>query len=512
MQVSLTDHIKKAIQVSTPIISVRTTDQEACVRTILGGFKKPPAALRWDIVRGIEGVNKAGINIAAILHGLLGADGASLAQLTQNPAEALGAAMKIPEEPNCILFFFSGHRVLGNEQQQAVPSQAAANLRDHFKAIGHTLIILGPSFQLPTEIVNDTLVLDEPLPDAAQLRDIVVSIHTAAKVEQPAEEVMEKAIEALSGIGAFPADQAVAMSLDMKTGVDVAQLWDRKRQMIESQAGLSVWRGPETFDGIGGMANIKNFLRQVLAGNESPRAIVFIDEIEKSIGTGQDTSGVSQSLLGTLLSYMQDNHSTGIICIGPPGTSKSMLAKAAGNEAGIPTVAFDLSGMKASLVGESEQRLRSALKVVSAVSQGRTLFIATCNSIGVLPPELRRRFTFGTFFFDLPSAEERAEIWKIYGESLKLDTTAAVQPEDKGWTGAEIRQCCELAWRLRCSLIEAAAYIVPVARSAQQQIDQLRSQASGKFISASYPGIYLADRQENAVERALTRNMKGQSQ
>ncbi len=42
------------------------------------------------------------------------------------------------------------------------------------------------------------------------------------------------------------------------------------------------------------------------------------------------------------------------------------------------------------------------------------LFIATSNSIASLPPELRRRFTLGTFFFDLPTAEERETIWRIY--------------------------------------------------------------------------------------------------
>ena len=31
--------------------------------------------------------------------------------------------------------------------------------------------------------------------------------------------------------------------------------------------------------------------------------------------------------------------------------------------------------------------------MVDAVSSGRSLWIATCNSIGVFPPELRRRFT-----------------------------------------------------------------------------------------------------------------------
>jgi hypothetical protein len=45
---------------------------------------------------------------------------------------------------------------------------------------------------------------------------------------------------------------------------------------------------------------------------------------------------------------------------------------------------------------------------------GRSLWIATCNSIASLPPELRRRLALGTFFFDLPASDERQHIWNIY--------------------------------------------------------------------------------------------------
>jgi hypothetical protein len=67
------------------------------------------------------------------------------------------------------------------------------------------------------------------------------------------------------------------------------------------------------------------------------------------------------------------------------------------------------------------------------------------------------------------------------------------RPEDDGWTGAEIKECCRKAWRLKLSLQESAAYIVPVSRSAADQIDALRRQASGRFLSASQPGVYSAE-------------------
>ncbi len=129
--------------------------------------------------------------------------------------------------------------------------------------------------------------------------------------------------------------------------------------------------------------------------------VVFVDEIEKAFaGTGTDLSGVKTEMTGTMLSWMQDREADGVVLIGPAGTAKSAIAKATGNTAGIPTIAFDFGAMQNSLVGASGERLRAALQVVDAVSSGRSLWIATCNSIGVLPPELRRRFTLGTFFFD----------------------------------------------------------------------------------------------------------------
>ncbi|MDL5051756.1 hypothetical protein QQ054_37765 [Oscillatoria amoena NRMC-F 0135] len=143
--------------------------------------------------------------------------------------------------------------------------------------------------------------------------------------------------------------------------------------------------------------------------------------------------------------------------------------------------------MQSSLVGGSGERLRSALQVVEAISQGRSLWIATCNSITSLPPELRRRFTLGTFFFDLPNAEEREAIWSIYEQRWSV---SGERPEDDGWTGAEIKECCRKAWRLKLSLRDSAGYIVPVSRSAADQIEALRRQASGRFLSASSLGLF----------------------
>jgi len=477
---------KAARRVSTPLIAVRTADPAATIATIAKSFNGTPM-LRWNIVTGLAGMNTAGQQAVSNLN----VDPTT----TTNPVEALGLCGQLPGK--ALVFFENIHRVVG---EQGV-SQAVWNLRDEFKQNMRTLVLLAPDLTLPAEIAQDVLLLDEPLPTNDELVVIVKETYKAADLKPPADDVTVRAVDALCGLAAFPAEQVAAMSIT-RDGLDFDALWERKRKMIEATPGLSVWRGGETFDQIGGCENAKTFMGRILNGAEPPRAVVFLDEIEKQFaGTGTDLSGVSTEMTGTLLSWMQDNEAKGVIFIGPPGAAKSAIAKATGNTAGIPTIAFDLAGMKGSLVGESGARLRQSLKVVQAVSQGRSLFIATCNSIGVLPPELRRRFTFGTFFFDLPTAEERESIWRIYCKKFGRGDEV---PNDEGWTGAEIRQCCDLAYRLKSSLQEAATYIVPVSRSAADQIDRLRQQANGRFISASNPGVYRYDKTAGVSTTART--------
>jgi hypothetical protein len=448
----------------------------AQVMASLNGKSEIPVVV-WDILNGLTGRNEPG---KAAVGKLVGENAGPL-----GPADALAAAQKIARD--AVLFFLNPQRVW--EQIDVI--QGIWNLRDVFKANGQMLVLIStPGASLPQELQSDVMVIDEPLPSADELAGLVRETFEAAELPAPNEEAVEKAVDALVGLAAFPAEQVLAMSLS-KSGLDFGRLWDRKRQAVEQTPGLTIWRGGETFDQIGGCENIKRFLDAVIHGEEAPRVIVFVDEIEKAFaGTGTDTSGVKTEMTGTMLSWMQDRGADGVIFIGPPGAAKSAVAKAAGATAGIPTVAFDLAAMQSSLVGGSGERLRTALQVVDAISQGRSLWIATCNSITSLPPELRRRFTLGTFFFDLPTPEEREAIWKIYEQRWQL---TGERPDDDGWTGAEIKECCRKAWRLKLSLRESAGYIVPVSRSAADQIEALRRQASGRFLSASMPGVYSTD-------------------
>jgi hypothetical protein len=487
MQTSFLERFRAARRVSTPLIAIRTADPAATVADIARDKAQVAAMILWDSVSGIVGVNEPdGKNVVRQLVKPNRDRDNDEDRLEDPLAFLVKIAAKEATPRGTIIFaynlnlFFNDHRVI----------QAVWNLRDKLKQENKTLVLLCPSITLPPQLAQDVLILDEPLPDAAGLAAIVGEMYLAGNLPSPKQEILERAVEALSGLAAFPAEQVTAMSITEK-GLDIESLWERKRQQIEMTPGLSIWRGKDDFKSVVGLDNAKEFHRRRGMGPLRRRTIVFIDEIDKhmsnfgAIGTGDTTT----EMVGTLLTDMEETEAEGSAFLGVAGAGKTLLAKAIANEWGVPLIFFDLAGMKASHVGQSGENIRNALKVVHAVSQDQVYYICTCNRFDSLPPEMRRRFRSGTFFFDLPTKPEKEAAWKIYQEKYKIE---GPRPDDLGWTAAEIRNCCYNAHVLACPLVDAAKYIVPISVSSADKIKDLRRQADGNFISATYSGLYHA--------------------
>lgn len=481
--------LKLMRRAGVPLAGFETADPaqtiRVCLASLNGRMDETPV-IAWDIVNGLFGLNKPGTKFVKSWYDPL------TMQLPDILKELSVRCIGSSSDQNVNVLFFV-HNVQRTFERDGV-AQGIWLCRDAFKACGGTLVLLGPSLQLPPELSQDVVVITEPLPNAEEIGAIVDSVISDAREAMGSDNIpkdygKEKVVDTLSGLSAFAVEQSLSMSLS-KTGIDFDGLWDRKRRMIEQTPGLSVWKGNDSFKTLGGLANIKDFLTKILTSGRTPvRAIGFIDEIEKGFaGSTGDLSGVSQDQLQVFLKVMQDFDIPGIILVGPPGTGKSAIAKGAGSVAGAEVLSIDTGAMTGSLVGESQAKIRAAMEIFKAVSQGKGLFIATCNKIASLPPELKRRFTLGTFYVDLPSAEERAMIWPIWLKKYGLKDKEL--PECNGWTGAEIRACCDVAYRADLPLVDAAAFIVPVCKSAPDQIRTLREMASGRFISANKPGIY----------------------
>lgn len=469
---TMLDAYRAARQVSTPLIAVLTSDPAETIRRLVA---EGEPALEWDAVRGLTVLTP---NAQPLLTEMA-PDGMPLVNLV----EVLDRAARLPGDAT--LFLHQAHR----QMDKGGVAQALWNLRDPFKRDGRAVILLAPSLTLPPDLASDVLVLDEPLPDDGALRDIIVEAHAAAGVES-STPIIDKAVDAIRGLAAFPAEQIVSMSLLSGT-LDLEALWERNRKMIEQTPGLSVERAPKTFDAMGGLDNVKRFGSLLFQNPQRrPRVIVRLEEIEKMMAGAQgDNTGIAQDQLGVILQEMEDEDWTGLIAVGPAGAGKSLFSKALGAEGGVPTLKLDLGAAKQKHVGESEGRIRAIMKVIKAVAgPGGAFFVATCNRLEGLPPEFKRRFRCGTWFFDLPSTLEKAHIWGIMLREYSLPEQPL--PEDKDWTGAEIRNCADWAARTQCSLIEAAQFIVPVAKSDPEALTRLRALATGRFLSASTPGVY----------------------
>lgn len=136
------------------------------------------------------------------------------------------------------------------------------------------------------------------------------------------------------------------------------------------------------------------------------------------------------------------------------------------------------------------------LKWLSDRKPGQAYVVATANNVKNIPPEyLRSERWDAMFYLDLPTPAERGAIWALWGkrfgqvkdpdDDLRRYHPAGVA--DDQWTGAEIRACCRTAAMMGCSLAEASAYVVPVARSMREQIDEMRTWAKDRCVAATTP-------------------------
>jgi SpoVK/Ycf46/Vps4 family AAA+-type ATPase len=131
--------------------------------------------------------------------------------------------------------------------------------------------------------------------------------------------------------------------------------------------------------------------------------------------------------------------------------------------------------------------------------------VATANEIERLPPELLRKGRFDEIFFvGLPSQPERREIFQVHLKRLRpqqlraydLDRLAYETPD---FSGAEIEQTLIEAMHSAFSeqrdfstedIIQAASEMIPLARTAQEQIERLQAWAqAGKARLASRQGL-----------------------
>jgi hypothetical protein len=373
------------------------------------------------------------------------------------------------------------------------------------------VVILSPLVTLPPELERQFVVIEHELPARDQLAAIARSVAVEAG-ELPGGDGLDAVLDAAAGLTRMEAENALSLALVRHGKLAPDVLWELKGQALKKSGLLTLYRGGETFADLGGLEALKSFCARAMRP-----------------GSGRSV------------------RPRGVLLLSPPGCGKSAFSKALGQETGRPTLVLDVGTLFGSLVGQTEANVRQALRLLDAMapcvafideidkgfsgvqSSGQTdsgvgarmfgsflswlndhttdvFVVATSNDISRLPPEMTRAERFdGVFFVDLPGPREREAIWQIHLRGYGLDLTQR-RPQDRDWSGAEIRSCCRLSSLLDVPLVEAAQNVVPVAVTAGESVERLRSWASGRCLSADRPGVFTRATETVKPGRAVQRD------
>lgn len=320
-----------------------------------------------------------------------------------------------------------------------------------------TIFVISEITVIPRELENYITVFDIPLPTSDEILTLIHEFIEDLQITVE-QDVINDITLSFKGLNEFQIKQILNLAYQDGGCIDQEDkllILKEKEQFIKKSGMLEIVNFSETIDDIGGLENLKEWLRR--------KAKVFAN-LDKAIKFGVDVP-------------------KGIMIIGMPGCGKSLTAKATASLFEIPLVRLDVGRLLGKYVGESEENMRSALKLSEAISpcvlwideiekafagvgsdggsndvttrlfgqfltwmqeKENTVFIvATANDISRMPPEFLRKGRFDELFFvDLPNGEERRKILDIHLKKRhkwhkKIDSIALIK-ETEGFNGADL--------------------------------------------------------------------------
>ncbi|MFQ5429036.1 MAG: AAA family ATPase [Phycisphaerae bacterium] len=491
-----TRRLERLMRGRHPCILIPTCEESYVLGLIRSVVTRSPQVLRiWSLNGGVR-------------DGLL-ADQPPVPE-TEHPAAALYYFLKLPGvsvHAMCDLAgHLSDHRLL----------RLLRDLIEHCRESGNQLILIDGTDQLPPVIAANSTRFEITLPNDNEIRQIVretlrrMDARNRINVEI-SKTAYQAVIRNLSGLTRRQVEQVVIETVAEDRRFDAEDLHTvllRKRQMIQSGGLLEFIETPVDLSAIGGMGRLKRWLRL--------REDVFS---EKAAAFGLTAP-------------------RGILLLGVQGAGKSFCAKAIATAWQRPLLRMDVGGLYDRYIGESERRLRDALKqaemmapvilwideiekaFASAASRSTdgglsqrmfgslltwmqehrapVFLVATANDIEALPPEMLRKGRFDEIFFvDLPGRAVRAEIFGIHLRKRNRDPAGfdlnRLAEQSEGFSGAEIEQAIVSALHDAFAalveldtdrILDALASSPPLSITQKERVDALRRWAAGRCVPA----------------------------
>lgn len=343
--------------------------------------------------------------------------------------------------------------------------------------ICHTIVVISPSADIHMKLRSSLTTVDFTLPDEETL-DAIFEFVKSGITSKDADKsncstvLREKIVSALLGLTSTEAENTLALCIVRHEGFCeemLATIKNEKANIIKKTEVLSYLEESKAANRneIGGFENVIEFVHR--------RSLAYTRHAREH-----------------KLDYPK-----GIVLLGLPGTGKSMVAQALGKMLGLPVYNMDVGAVFGSLVGESESRMRNAIRQISAqqgcvllideadkawggahqssgdsgvtqrvfgqlltwlaAKQDRTFVVMTMNRLKNVPTEFLRMGRFDKIFYTvLPKPGERRQIAEIHLRKRGVDPSTIMTEEEwndvvtvraDNYVGSEIE---ELVKEARC--------------------------------------------------------------
>ena len=481
---SFRDEFKLLLRARYPLIYIATYEEErveAAIREEATNQGNRPVCT-WDFVDGYQGnPNDEGFG-------------------RRNPLQALELLEKLSPNAPGVFILRDYHRFL----EDVAISRKLRNFARLLKSQPKNIVLLSPRINIPDDLMEVLTVVEFPLPSKAEIKTEIERL-LASTGNSLSTKFLDDLVSSCQGLSMERIRRVLARAIASHGELqpeDVELVLAEKRQTIRQTQILDFIPATEQISDIGGLDNLKDWLLR-RGGSFSEKARQY---------------GLP--------------HPRGLLLIGIQGTGKSLTAKAIAHHWHLPLLRLDVGRLFAGLVGESESRTRQMIQVAEALAPcilwideidkafsglgskgdaGTTsrvfgtfitwlaektspvFVVATANDIQALPPEILRKGRFDEIFFvGLPIQEERKAIYEVHltrlrSHNLKSYDIERLAYETPDFSGAEIEQTLIEAMHIGFSqnrdfttddILEAASQIIPLARTAQEQIEKLREWAA----------------------------------
>ena len=430
-------HAQRLLNSGCGVIIVRTTEPfraRSSIRTLSAALAQP--CWHWDMIRGWYDSNEATKKTIANTQG--GPTPFVAMAGNDMPAHTVGVMLwphpilkQVPPAVHQLAILCDALPVKtlkqGNEE---IPDRRCL------------FLLTPPEFDIPNEVRDMIPILDFSVPDREELRavlsDSLASAESNGRVPSFSKEDTDTILSVAAGLTELEAETAFSLALvthatqlpNIKVDDFCAVVSEAKVDAVKRSDVLEIMPAGSP-DDIGGLENLKQWVAET--------AICLSEEAREA--------GIDQP--------------KGVFLAGPPGTGKSASAKAIAGVLRLPLIKFDVSRVFSSLVGSSEQRVKSCLKLIESMapcvalvdevdkvfnvnsgggdsgvgarvlgtmltfmqeSKAGVFWVVTANRVSGLPPELLRKGRLDeTFAVTVPNEEERMAVLGIHLRKRKHD-------------------------------------------------------------------------------------------